>query len=123
MTQVQMFYNEWSFATSKRDYLQGHFSSVLTPGQSYCVTFYVVQEDISTYAINKIGAYIDDGTIDTTHNTGLIQKQFTPQILETTVITDTSYWTKIQGSFIATGTEKYMTIGNFGVMDKIQAIF
>jgi len=83
------------------------------PGQSYCVTFYVVQEYGSSYNINHIGAYLDDGTIDTTHNFGLPQSQYTPQIVENEIISDTINWTKIHGSFIANGTERLITISNF----------
>ena len=127
MAQVQMFYDYESDTTNInwRDYLQGHLKTVLIPEQSYCVTFYVALEQASYYAINHIGAYFDDGTIDTTHNYGLPQTQYTPQILDTTIILDTvpiavPYWTtwtgkwvRVQGSFTAHGNERLITIGNF----------
>ncbi len=95
------------------NYFQGRMINHLVAGQSYCVTFFVVQEAASQYSINKIGAYLDDGTIDTTSTPAVEQTQYTPQILETSVISDTTNWTKIQGSFIANGTEKFITIGVF----------
>jgi hypothetical protein len=73
----------------------------------------VVKERISEYSTDKIGAYLDDATIDTTQTASLPQTQYTPQILETTIISDTLNWTKIQGSFTATGAEKFITIGVF----------
>ncbi len=115
MAQVLTFYNEWGDTVSntyKRDYLQGHLSSTLIAGQSYCVSFYVVLTN-TPYANNKIGAYIDNGSIDTTSLPANIQSEYTPQILETTVITDTLNWTKIEGSFVANGSERFITIGNF----------
>jgi hypothetical protein len=111
MIQVQMYHDGHS--EQDRDYLQGHLGRTLTAGQSYCVTFYVVQEDGSSININNIGAYLDDGSIDTTLNPGFVQTLYTPQVLETAVISDTLNWTKIQGSFIANGTERLITIGNF----------
>lgn len=36
-----------------------------------------------------------------------------PQIVSTSIITNTVGWTKIEGTFIADGTEKYLYIGNF----------
>ena len=97
----------------KRDYLQGHLRVPLIAGQLYCVSFYVVREEGSTDAISNIGAYLDDGTIDTTHFPQMPQTQATPQILGASILVDTLNWTKIEGSFTATGTERLITIGNF----------
>lgn len=114
MAQVEMFFNDADTTVEyKRDYLQGHLRNTLTAGQSYCVTFWVSLEHASEFAINNIGAYLDNGTIDTTHKPDLIQTQFTPQVLATSVISDTLNWVKIEGSFIANGTERLITIGNF----------
>jgi len=103
----------WADTVIENDYLQGKLSSTLVSGQSYCVTFYTVLENLSSYEINNIGAYLDDGTIDTTSHCSEWQTQYTPQILETSIVSDTFNWTKIQGSFIANGTENFITIGNF----------
>ena len=115
MAEVQMFYNEYIDSPNwyERDYLQGHLSTTLTAGESYCVTFYVVYESGSKYTINHIGAYLDDGTIDTTGTPERIQRQYAPQIIENEIISDTLNWTKVQSSFIATGIERFITIGNF----------
>jgi hypothetical protein len=122
MAQVQMFYDEVDPTyTYKRDYLQGHLSNTLIAGKSYCVTFYVVLNNGSTYAINQIGAYLDNGTVDTTHQPDLPQTIYTPQILETAIISDTLKWVKVQGSFIAVGNERLITIANF--FDKAHTTF
>ena len=115
MAQVQMFYDENSATFPvKRDYLQGRFYKSLVANKSYCVTFYVALEQESEYAINHIGAYLDNGQIDTsTSNCDKPQIQYTPQIVETTIINDTLNWVKIEGTFTATGNEKFITIGNF----------
>ena len=108
-------YSEPGFTFGCQQYIQGRLYSTLIAGQSYCVTFYVVRIASSGagYAINHIGAYLDDGTVDTTMDCGKEQTEYTPQVVDTPVITDTSNWTKIQGSFIANGTERFITIGNF----------
>ncbi len=95
------------------NYFQGRLINRLTAGQSYCVTFYTLQEPGSQYAINKIGAYLDDGSIDTTRTPAKVQSQYTPQVFDTSVISDTVNWTRIQGSFVANGAEKFITIGMF----------
>jgi len=100
----------------QRDYTQGRLYRTLTAGKTYCVTFYVTLEQVSQYAINHIGAYLDDGTIDAGQDSigcAAPQTRFTPQIIEDAVIDDTLNWVKVQGSFTASGIEKYITIGNF----------
>ncbi len=113
MAQVLMFYTDTAATPYKRDYLQGKLRTHLLGGVSYCVSFYVTLEQASTFAINNIGAYLDDGTIDTTGNCGEVQTQYTPQVLHTSIINDTLNWVRVQGSFIATGNEQFITIGNF----------
>ena len=112
MAQLVTYFDEGYINLYKRDYLQGRLYSSLFAGQSYCVTFYVVLEESSVYAINHIGAYLDNGSIDTNSNCGYPHPENVPQVVATSIITDTLNWTKIQGSFIANGTEKYITIGN-----------
>jgi hypothetical protein len=70
-------------------------------------------EQQSDYGINHIGAYLDNGIIDTTHDPGGIQNTHVPQIVENTIINDTLHWFKVEGSFTANGNEKFITIGNF----------
>ncbi len=114
MATVLMFYYQYPQAPNYlRDYLQGRLYKPLTIGKNYCVTFYASQEQQSSYSIKQIGAYLDDGHIDTTHVPGMPQPQYTPQILNNSFVTDTLHWVKIQGSFTANGTEKFITIGNF----------
>ena len=96
-----------------RMYTQGRLYSTLVAGKNYCVTFYVVNCISSGVGCNHIGAYLDDGTIDTTHECGPARNNDTPQVFTDSIITDTTNWTKIQGSFIAKGNERFITIGNF----------
>ena len=126
-------YNNPDFSTSARDYLQGHLVNTLTVGQSYCVTFYAALEQGSQYANNNIGAYFDNGTIDTTISYGRPHPEIIPQIIDTNILQDTihypnPYWTwvgkwvKIQGTFVANGTERLITIANFFDLAHTQAI-
>ncbi|MFI4963561.1 MAG: hypothetical protein ACHP6H_06880, partial [Legionellales bacterium] len=120
MVQVTMFFDESYSAPDKRDYLQGRLSTHLTAGKTYCVTFYVNFEYSlsigSEYAVDHISAYLDDGSIDIDtgmNYCGQPHPSIIPQVYTTTIITDTLNWTKVQGSFVANGTEKFITIGNF----------
>jgi len=92
--------------------LQGRLKHTLAATKQYCVTFHVALEQASGYAIDHIGAYFDDGSIDTTNNCGLPQTTHVPQVYETSILGDTA-WTEIQGIFTAAGNEKFITVGNF----------
>ena len=112
MMEVQMYYIEDTFFNS-HDYLQGTLSNTLAIGHKYSVLFYTSSIQYNYYSVNRMGAYLDDGTIDTTHHPGWTQTQYIPQIVDTNIIDDTLNWIRVDGTFTANGTEKYITIGNF----------
>jgi len=64
-------------------YLQGRLYHSLEVGKTYCVTFYVVNTDYSGIGCNHIGAYFDDGTIDTSTECGRKKQRF---LLKSSVI-------------------------------------
>lgn len=113
MMGVRMFNNGLVDGALITSYLQGRLYTPLVAGQSYCVSFYVVKMAFAGYAQNNIGAYFDDGSIDTASICHNYQTEYTPQINDTAIVGDTLNWTKIQGSFIANGTERFITIGDF----------
>jgi hypothetical protein len=97
---------------SYREYIQVQLEQALSPGQEYFVEFHVSLSDFNDYGIQELGAYfsmfeINDNSMDTTLS-------FIPQIeFSDSVITDQTNWTKVSGSFIATGYESHLLIGNF----------
>jgi len=116
MIEEVMYYDAIVPFPNNRDYLQGRLSSSLITGKSYCITLYVNFEGnmSSCFAVAPIGVYLDNGSIDTALNTcGNPQTQYTPQVFTDSIIADTVNWVMVQGHFIATGTEAFLTIGNF----------
>ncbi len=107
-----------------RSHPQGRFIHPLTSGRDYCVTFYVCLERCSQSAIKTLGAYIDDGSIDSNTSADCLfpRANVHPQIMATDFITDTLNWTKLQGHYTATGREKFITFGNFRVHDSTPEI-
>ena len=104
----------WNFFPTLPNYFQGKIVTPLIAGKSYCVSFYVVRDGhCGGLEINKIGAYLDDGSIDTTRDLSNLLSQYSPQVFDTLVVSDTLNWTKIQGSFVANGGERFITIGLF----------
>ena len=112
MMQLQMYHTDGDTG-QVRDYLQSQLSQTLSAGRSYYVRFYTVIEQTSPEAVNNMGAYFDNGSIDTTHRPNEPQTQYTPQILDTSIVNDTLNWKKIEGIFTATGSERFITMGNF----------
>ncbi|MGQ0828229.1 MAG: T9SS type A sorting domain-containing protein [Bacteroidota bacterium] len=74
--------------------------------------FYISSPNEYKYATDGIGAYFSDTAILTS---SFVVLPFTPQVYNPSgnIITDTMNWTKVGGSFIAVGGERYIIIGNF----------
>lgn len=96
-----------------REYVATQLTSPLQSGASYTVKFHVSLADQSQYAIANIGAFVGAwpaGTVATSGPLAVI-----PQVSNSSgVIKDKSGWTVIQGSFVASGGETHLIIGNFG---------
>lgn len=99
-----------------REYIQGHLTTPLSAGQTYCVSMYVSLGDQVVWATNNIGVrfsnthYLRDACAN--GNNSLIN--LTPQLNYTCApITDTVKWVRIQWNYVAAGGEQYFIIGNF----------
>jgi len=99
-------------ASGSREYIQVQLTSPLDAGTEYCVEFYVCTSDSSTYSVNNIGAFLSTNAISSSNGTELI---CTPQIVNPTSspLNQLNTWQLVSDSFIATGGEEYLTIGNF----------
>jgi gliding motility-associated-like protein len=107
---IVLYYTQFQ---DSREYIQTKLLQKLSPNKTYCVSAYVNLNNFSNLAIDQIGLYFDDGTVNSMP--GTVTNPVIPQILSPMglFITDTLNWTKIQNTFIANGTEEYLTIGNF----------
>ena len=104
-----------------RDYARGLLVSNLTSNKMYCGKFYINMMAISYFATNKIGAYLDNGTLDS--NTSCSPLNFVnAQIINNNVISDTTNWVKVENAFVANGTERYITLGCFKNRFNLQAV-
>jgi len=65
--------------------------------------------------MDGFGAYFGDNSVDTITKTGVPLTYIIPQVqnLNNNIITDTLNWTLITGTFVASGNEKHLIIGNF----------
>jgi hypothetical protein len=98
-----------------RLYLRNRMRENLKPNKKYCVNFYVNISNYSTCGMDGFAAYFGDNSLDTISKFGIPLTYLSPQIENPTnnIITDTLNWTLITGTFVASGHEKFMVIGNF----------
>ncbi|MDO8999196.1 MAG: T9SS type A sorting domain-containing protein [Bacteroidota bacterium] len=98
-----------------RNYFKNRLKAKLNTGSTYCVKFYVNNINISAFGIDSYGAYFGNNGLDTINYTLKPLTYLTPQIQNPigNIIIDTLNWGLITGTFVATGTEKFMVIGNF----------
>lgn len=102
-----------------REYAQAQLLQNLDSGQFYCVSFNCSLSDSSTWAINKIGAYLSADTLNPPPYQpiptfpGNIFTYYIPQVESTSMMSDRLNWHLVSGTFQAIGDEKYITIGNF----------
>lgn len=99
-----------------RDYIHGELTEPLEAGKFYRASFYVKPVNFpgpGSYGINNIGLLVTDTVLGTTPANNVLE--YNPTIKATDVIVNTSFWTPVCGVFKATGNEKYLTIGNFGL--------
>lgn len=100
-------------SVSWRSYIQTQLIKKLLKDKKYCVTHYANLLNRSQYAIDELGLYFDSGTIATILPAR--EAIVNPQVKSPTGVfySDTLNWMKVQGTFTATGTENYLTLGNF----------
>ena len=103
------------YFTNYRFYSIGILSSVLINGKAYCGKFHVNLSNDSPYKINQFGLYFDNGAIIGAQTTCNTIPSVSPQVFNnpTVFLDDTLNWMKIEGIFIANGTETRVSIGNF----------
>jgi hypothetical protein len=101
-----------------RSIVQTKLKQNLQAGRQYCVTSYVKAPYPKLYLqTNGLQFYFDNGKIDTVYtihkDSSGIYPQYMPQVSVPFVIGDTTNWVKVQGTFVAIGTETHLTMGNF----------
>ncbi len=113
-----------------REYLEVQFTEPMTAGTLYYIEFYAatacypggVGYDF-IFATDELGAYISEDKVLDFDYTPL--SYLTPQIEnpEGLYLEDSSAWYKISGTYLATGGEEYITIGNFKDDDETDFVY
>jgi len=95
-----------------REYIEVQLIDTLRNGVNYCISFYVSLANSCSMAISNVGCYLSANSI-TSNN--IFPLPVTPQIENPigNYLSDTLNWMVISGTYMATGGEHYITIGNF----------
>jgi hypothetical protein len=95
-----------------RQYIQVKLIDTLQSNGKYRVSFYVSLGDTLHANCNSIGAYFSPDSFFVS-NDGLIEQIPQIQNSEENDLRSKTDWTLVCDTFIATGNERYLTIGNF----------
>ena len=104
------FYNPFG---AGRTYPKNRLLTNLVAGKTYCAKIFINQQNNSPQSTNSFGLYFGDSSVDTISTCGNPLSYLTPQVQWANFITDTLGWTLVTGTFTATGSEKYLIVGNF----------
>ena len=101
------------FNPNSREYIEVELTATLNLNKKYCVSWYVSLAEDCYYACGEMGAYFSPDSLLNNNNWSYIN--VVPQVKSPSgvIIKDTANWVMIKGSFVATGNEKFLTIGNF----------
>jgi OmpA-OmpF porin, OOP family len=101
----------WMMDSTYREYISVKLTDSLEASKKYNVEFYVSRSDSSNYA-TILGAYLSS---DSLFSNSVNNLPYIPQLEETVAIIEKASWVKLSYEYIASGGEKYLTIGNFRV--------
>ena len=94
-----------------REYIEVGLTNSLVAGEQYEVEFYYSLGNFSTHYIEELGVYFSNTLVSFPGSSTL---NFTPQLRITgSPLNDTVNWIRFNQTFIATGGEQFITIGNF----------
>ncbi len=99
-----------------REYIQVELLDSLEAGIEYCLNFFVSPGDSCRRVSNDFGAYFSTSLIvDSCGGLPYCNLPFQPQIENpsTNDLNDRNSWIEISGSFVASGGEKFLILGNF----------
>jgi gliding motility-associated-like protein len=95
-----------------REYLGVKLSKQLKPGVEYCVQFKVSAADETWAYTDELGVYIGADSI-ATQNWAPIQVGPQFRTRKYLTISDTAGWKHLEFTYVATGNEQYVYVGNF----------
>lgn len=96
-----------------RTYITTELTTSLKKGMRYQVQFYASLSELSKYASNKIGVHFSKKVPGTSQKVPAMIMDTHIQHPKEEVFTGMYGWDLVCGEYVATGKEKFLTIGNF----------
>lgn len=100
------------------EYIQFALREPLVAGKAYNVTFHISLAERSAFAVSGIGVYFTNSKMDVKNNSYL---DVVPNVIAANVITS-SEWNVFSATYVATGGERYMTLGCFDDYMTVQKV-
>lgn len=110
-------FNNGSLQYDYREYLQNKLTQPLTAGRQYCISFHVSPTVSAAFNFNYVAIDEIGINLSAQRNTDTLNYTMSlPYDVENNpgnFISDTSKWYKVQGVYMASGGENWLTLGNF----------
>lgn len=106
------YYTNQQNGNAFREYIEIKLSQTLVANKKYNLKYYVSLANKSRWSITRFDAHLSNDSLLHT-SLDLLKIPVTPQFEYYGRINDTLNWVQVSGSFIAIGTENYLTLGNF----------
>ncbi len=103
----------WTPGREYREYMQGELSAPLLAGKKYMFSMKVCAGPSCPYLINDLGAYFSKDRISDKANVAALKVEPQVWLDARNMHTSPVSWIEIKNVFIASGGEKFVTIGNF----------
>jgi OOP family OmpA-OmpF porin len=101
------------------EYIQMPLTEPLVAGKAYTISFNASLAERSAYAVSGMGVYFSKEKVDINNNSFL---NVLPHMVTTEIMTSKD-WATYSGTYVATGGEKYLTLGCFeNYMDTLKII-
>jgi len=91
------------------EYVQLAFHEPLLAGKAYTVSFNASLAEKSAYAVSGLGVYFSNDKMDVKNNAFL---NVTPHVVSWSILAARE-WTVVTGTYVASGGERYLTLGCF----------
>jgi len=102
--------NTCSFSELGAEYMVQELGSPLVAGTQYTAKMFVTSVERSVFGCSGLSMLFTED-LPQTEEVVCPLRGYTPQVTSEAVIRETEDWVEISGTFIATGGEKYLTIG------------
>jgi outer membrane protein OmpA-like peptidoglycan-associated protein len=103
----------WQSGVEYREYLQGQLSETPIKGKTYTFSMFIATGNGCGNLVEELGVYFSATRIVDKNSTATFTSKPQVKLSIAPLINNPKEWQVVCGSFVATGTEKYFTLGNF----------